>query len=676
MNKLFLIVIGVSFFHISAFAESTSKITFPGLNIAQQNGHITFVGHTLDNEPGYPKLPIVLYTFLLPPDADLSTVTFHVDGLEEQIQKVTSPIEPASPPIYNNERMWPANRTIVNGKAVEVYENNQFYPNSHVNIIAKGMLHCFKLVQVRVHLCRYNPVQGIIRSVKNGTIIVSVSRNKNQSPILYPVPQKMKKFAERLAVNYSDAMQEYTSKVGFTDTATYAIMIEENIKESSTKLTDFIASKEERGLNVMVLTESDWGGGSGETASENIREWLKDNYEEMSIAYVLLIGDPIPSNGAVPMRHDNRASPTDYYYKDLSNTWPDKDGFAEVSVGRIPVYDESGIETLDKILERTTTYENQPIAETEWRKNALFAAAPFDNSAKGSKLFEEIKEKYVDPSDWKCYRIYDDNEGDPDESNCTEPAVAAAWEANPYGLMEWHTHGSSTSGSDIMSVSTAEDFDDQYPSFVHMGSCSNGKIETENNLTYTMLAHQAVGAIGATRMTWYDSYNGSWEGNTAIQGMIFMTGKGMIGDSLSMGDALIQGVADSDLEHWGNIFSFNLYGDPEVGIYSVKDPIAIQPDLSGITPKMGELKILSSLAGQRGVILQVPIPEGKYRVTIYNISGKEITTLAQGTAYSRKIHSFSWSGLDKNGTFCGNGTYIFKVTCTTENKTIKTPVIW
>lgn len=676
MKKLFFSIVIVSVFHLVTFAEFTSEISFPELNIAQQNGQVKFIGHTLDNNPGYPQLPIVVYTFLLPPDADLSTVTYRIDGLEEQIYKVPSPIEPASPPVYNNERMWPEDRTIVNGKAVEVYENNQFYPNSPVNITGKGMLHCFKLVQVRVHLCTYNPVQGIIRAVKKGTISISVSRNKNHPPIVYPVPKKMKKFTERLVVNYSDAIGEYISIARFTDTATYAIMVEENIKESSTKLADFVASKEKRGLNVKVITESDWGGGSGEKASENIRKWLKDNYKEMGIAYVLLIGDPIPSNGAVPMRQDNRASPTDYYYKDLSNTWPDKDGFAEVSVGRIPVYDESGIETLDKILERTTTYENQPVAETVWRKNALFAAKPFDNTAKGSKLFEEIKEKYVDPSEWECYRIYDDNEGDPDESSCNESAVKAAWKANPYGLILWHTHGMPTSASGIMSVGTAENFDDQYPSFVHMGSCSNGKIETENNLTYTMLTHHAVGAIGATRMTWYDSYNGSWEGNTAIQGMIFMTGKGMIGDSLSMGDALIQGVADSDLEHWGNIFSFNLYGDPEVGIYSVKNPTTVQPDISDIVPKTGEPKILSALAGQRGVTLLVPVSEGKYRVTIYTLSGKEIISLAQETAHPRKLHSFSWSGIDKNGIFCGNGTYIFRVVSGKENRTIKTPIIW
>ena len=398
MKKLIFFVISVSLFQIGAYGEFTSKITFPELTVTQCNGHIAFGSHKLDNEPGYPKLPVVLYTFLLPPDADLSTVTFRVDGLEEQIQKVTSPIEPASPPFSEEGELWPENRTIVDGKAIEVYENNQFYPNSHVNIITKGMLHCFKLVQVRVHLCRYNPVQGIVRAVKNGTIIVSVSCDKNQSPVLYPVPQKMRKFAERLAVNYSDAALAYLSGARFTDTTTYVIMVEKDIQVSSTKLADFIASKEERGYNVVVLEESDWGGGSGETASENIREWLKDNYEDMSIEYVLLIGDPMPDDGAVPMREDNTATkPTDYYYKDLSNTWPDKDGFAEVSVGRIPVYDASGIETLDNILERITTYENQPVAEIGWRENALFAAKPFkEGVADGSKLFEEIKEKFIE----------------------------------------------------------------------------------------------------------------------------------------------------------------------------------------------------------------------------------------------------------------------------------------
>ena len=118
----------------------------------------------------------------------------------------------------------------------------------------------------------------------------------------------------------------------------------------------------------------------------------------MGIKYVLLIGDPAPETGDVPMKmcwprnHESeyKESPTDYFYADLTGNW-DLDGDlyfgeynddrgiggvdfdAEVYVGRIPVYG-SDYAILDNILQKLITYETE-VGDLSWRKKALLPEA-------------------------------------------------------------------------------------------------------------------------------------------------------------------------------------------------------------------------------------------------------------------------------------------------------------
>ncbi|MBN1981057.1 MAG: hypothetical protein JW795_05975 [Chitinivibrionales bacterium] len=682
--KLVIILMGaLTLLQASGYATTfTTQLKLPHVQVAQFSNHIEFPGHNLDNEPGYPKLPTELYLFLLPPDADLATVSVHIDVLKEKSSTVVSPIEPASQP-YSDDAVyaWPQSKTVVDGKVMDVYGKDQLYPQSFSEIITTGMMHCFKVVQVRVYLCQYNPIQRIIRTIEEGTVTVTVSRLENHKSVVYPVPEKMRRIIQKLVINYEDIAAEYATAIRFTRASTYLIMIESAIKTASTKLSDFVKSKEERGFQVKIVTESEWGGGTGQAATTTIRDWLQKNYQSMMIEYVLMIGNPLPTSGMLPMRTDGSGSPGDFFYKELTGTWPNnKEGIAEISLGRIPVYDNSGVANLDRILERTIAYENKPTSEiAAWRSKALFAAKPFDvGKANGSELFEEIKTKFAIPQNWKYYRIYDDDFGSPDEAKCTEAAVAKAWKANSYGLMLWHTHGSETSGVGVMSTSGAKTLGDQYPSFVTMGSCLNAKVENKANLTYTMLINQSVAAIGATRSTWYDNYGGkTWEKSSAIQGFDYMIAEGMIKDSLGIGDALIKGIAKSDKKQWGNICAFNLYGCPQVGIFSVRGATDIYPDhtqQNGL--KTTAPLIISSLDGKRGMVVRTVLTRGKYKVVIYAVSGKELLTLAQGTADSEVMHSFYWAGLDKNGHSCGSGAYVIRIQDSSNNRMLKATVIW
>jgi hypothetical protein len=154
----------------------------------------------------------------------------------------------------------------------------------------------------------------------------------------------------------------------------YVIITTSGIKAESGELANFVAHKKSRGFNVKVITEKDFGGGVGDTAADNIRHWLQKHYLKENIQYVLLVGDPRPDTGEIPMKMIwttpwcKDPIPSDYYYTDLTGDWdwngdgrygmwPDDfgtggvDQFYELLVGRIPYY--GSIKDLDAILRKT-----------------------------------------------------------------------------------------------------------------------------------------------------------------------------------------------------------------------------------------------------------------------------------------------------------------------------------
>jgi len=127
----------------------------------------------------------------------------------------------------------------------------------------------------------------------------------------------------------------------------YIIITTNAIVENSTKLDNFIYLKELMGHDVLVVTEDDFDGLTGQPPNgraEKIRQWLIDNDPVHNIDYVLLIGDPDPDDenkpgdtiGDIPMKMlwpgyhnpDHRQAPSDYFYADLSSDWNlDGDGY-------------------------------------------------------------------------------------------------------------------------------------------------------------------------------------------------------------------------------------------------------------------------------------------------------------------------------------------------------------
>ena len=200
--------------------------------------------------------------------------------------------------------------------------------------------------------------------------------------------------ALKLVENSGEAQGWYAARTRYTASSgnTYLIMTTDEIYTASPTLYGLTAHKEDMGFTVHVVTETKLDGNAAATGwnevagqspdgkADRMRKWLQNNYIGMQIEYVLLIGNPAPDWGDLPMKNCHYQAyiyPVDGYYADLTGNWDiDGNGFfgnetndvsavggvdkaPEVYVGRIPVYtmDPSWREILRGIIWKTIKYE-------------------------------------------------------------------------------------------------------------------------------------------------------------------------------------------------------------------------------------------------------------------------------------------------------------------------------
>ena len=408
----------------------------------------------------------------------------------------------------------------------------------------------------------------------------------------------------------------------------YVIITTNAIETNSTKLAAFVAHKQVQGHSVLVVTEDDYGGLTGQApngTAEKIRKWLIDHYASYGIEYVLLIGNPDPDDpssgsdsvGDVPMKmcwprrgDTDPDSPTDAFYADLTGDWDvDGDGYygewadyttaggvdfaPEVWVGRIPVY-SAAYATLDNILQKLMDYATEPVGETGWREHNLFPMSFTEPGYDGAPLAEQMRNDYLTSRSMPSWRQYQQGNGvcSADDSIYTSDqellggtVVRDRWGANDYGIVTWSGHGSATSAlvgyggcwdGTLFGNWQTSSLDDDHPSFTYQCSCTNAYPENTNNLAYAILKEGGIGTVSATRVSWYNAGvgYGDFDGSSTNSGIGYEY-VDRLSDKLNpspAGKALFEAklavVTDIGTRNTRlmNQYDFNLYGDPSVSL--------------------------------------------------------------------------------------------------------------
>jgi hypothetical protein len=582
------------------------------------NADLSFISHT-----GQPQIPFRIMRLLLPPNARLDTLTSQLLADYRPVEGTwdVAPMPPmASRDQDGNEIViWPAGRTFVDGCDIDIYEVNAFWPPVEAHLMNTGRLRSYQLAEFAVPLYRYNPVTGQLLELAAADFTVN-TRNPNKNAFSDTSGKSAKRENSKinnrlknLTVNFEQAAAGYeeadttttdlmaqpaaddeiSPSPTLTDTG-YVIITSNVIKNASTKLNAFVAHKQSLNYTVSVITETQYGSGTGDTAANNIRAWLQANYNNSAygsggILYVLLIGDPRTTSSSVPMKMCLGDHPTDYFYAELSSDW-DANGngifgesedingekYFEVYIGRIPYY--GTISHTDSILQKIMNYENA--TDTNWRRKALLPMVPLDDSTPAYQMGEQIKYNLLEPKAIPSTRIYEDNYGvnPPPEYTFSEQYPATEWSKNIYGMVIWQTHGWDQGAAGIITTGDTAGLNNNYPAAVWQGSCMNGQPETTTNLGYSILKNGGIGTVAASRNGWYYVGQTSFTNTSSVGGMGYQYAR-RITERKTLGQALWD--TKETLSYWDkNYFVYNLYGDPSV---TVMPPV---PDFT-ITPTHG-----------------------------------------------------------------------------------------
>ncbi len=579
-------------------------------------------------EPGNPRLPEITKMVSLPRGVDINSISIRNIEVKASVLQGNYQVEPVPPLMFSGfqrrEIEWGRNKKIKYGKNTLIYSSSEPYPAQPVRLLGSIEKGERRFLRMAFYPVRYYPKEGKIELI-----------NKVSCKLFFRTLGEAADNKQETAGGDGNLMEEAVPAPELTLTNDlvpagtiydYVIITSNNVVQNSQKLADFISMKKAIGHSVLVVTEDQYLNLEGQAPNgraEKIRKWLIDNYQALGIKYVLLIGNPDPSNGDVPMKkcyprsHETsyRESVTDYYYADLTGNWDiDGDGLygeypddnlsggvdyaAEVWVGRIPVYNDD-YEILDQILQKIIDYETES-DDLSWRKEALLPAAilnfeqePPSNISRtdGADLARQIINGYLRGDGFLKYSLFEKEGIDPcpypSDSSLTRTNVKDAW-VNEYGLVCAVGHGSATgiyrkywsyddnsnnlADSDetvITSFFQSSDtiaLDDTYPSIVYLCACNNGYPENSGNLGYSLLKSGAVATVSASRVSWYTAGwsepNPNYGDNFSI-GYYYMK---KVAEDIPCGEALAltkEKLVYNSSSIWLNLQGFNLYGDPE-----------------------------------------------------------------------------------------------------------------
>lgn len=577
-------------------------------------GNVSFGSPVLQGIPGAPNLPVERVSFLLPYNADLSTLDLSVANYSDRVISNDCKVGHYKVPDRPDNKNW---------EDANIYENNELYPFEEVKVISIGKMWEYKVVTIKFYPYQYNPVTRTL--IKND--VVSFALNYDLLPLPPVVETAPASLIERMNKSLSgivgidsatliDNSVLYPKAAASSVKETFVIMTDDQTSQMVGGLSSFIQFKESQGYNVVLATSSMWGGGTGDAAANNMRNWLRNNYELMNIKYLFIIGDP-RTNSSVPMKMLKPAfdCPSDFFYSELSNANWNVDGdndiaeyeddfnslngpdfYGEISVGRYPLYGltRGDIYQLNNYLNKVINYQTE--FNTSWREKGLYAAPNSSTYGSNSSLqtnliIESMKENLLNPISFnheRVYTFYDPELGmeAPHYNNsCTYDFITQHWSENAFGVFSWASHGRPTTAHGLIGpgietgVITSEHvplLNNNNPSIVFQGSCENGTPEVTNNLGFSLMNNGAIATVSATRTSYgwsddglMDLHLSDFSKSATMAGYNFSFNKKIIEERRTVGEAMLETksrVYPITWENWSNCLMFSIYGDPSVAL--------------------------------------------------------------------------------------------------------------
>ncbi len=541
-------------------------------------------------EPGKPILPIAVYSFLLPPDAeikDVEIISKKVEAIEGNYllypgQKPTPLSFPATPFIPPDP---------------VVYNSSAPYPERVLDYVKSGLLAGYRIAGLKVYPLQYIPTERKLFLIKE--MKVKINYEEGRFIPLSLTRKQRETFEEevKLLIENPERLSLWRPQTkDLEEEVDYCIITSAALRPYWAPLKDW---KTKKGYKTeVVTTDSIYANYPGRDNQEKIRNFIRDWWQNKGIKWVLLGGDDIiiPDRKARIIAEGNIGNiPTDMYYADLEWSWDSNrnnlfgemtdsvDLFHDLYIGRAPVDNQTHISIFIK---KDTIFEKHP--DITYLPSLLLPSGMLFSPYHGRVINNIIAGLF--PSGWKIAKL-------------ENPSTNQTRDSLNRGYEHCHVaHHGSPSSLSVLTMSQIPGLTNGIKYDIIKGiNCDCGSFDGKECIAESLVNYPAGGCVAAMLNSRYGfGYPPSLgpsemldlEFYKCLQEGIYQVGVG----NCASKDRTRHLALGQDVWRWC-VYEHNLFGDPELPMYD-KSPQNIDvshPSSIGTGPQV--IRVVTTSGG-------------------------------------------------------------------------------
>ena len=327
---------------------------------------------TMD-DPGAPQLPVKGAYILLPPDTKIKDIV--VNSVFKQKIQLSNPIIPSSIPIPRSAQS--TYHQLPLEIDTEIYLSDQPYPVEPYTNMQCYTMKGYQILILQLHPICYHPLQNCIDYYPKLNLTINLEPEQQNTHIRSSMDDKE---IIRNKVDNPEMVDKYQSKIQESTSEPYDLLIltHQSLKQGFQILKQY---HDNQGIYTKIVSINEINPfiSSGDTP-EDMRAFIKKEYEESGIQYVLLAGDTelVPSKILYVQGMDedkyflDTTLPADFYFSCLDGTfnydnddkWGEKtdgeggsdiDLLSEVFIGRAACDD---LDDVNRFVQKTIVYDS------------------------------------------------------------------------------------------------------------------------------------------------------------------------------------------------------------------------------------------------------------------------------------------------------------------------------
>ncbi|MBN2585807.1 MAG: hypothetical protein JXR55_00810 [Candidatus Fermentibacteraceae bacterium] len=619
---------------------------------------VSIPGGVVPFQEGEPSLQGIPYTFAIPQGTSISEVSLDVQD------RVVLPGRFELAPVSYSILSHPFEAA----RPSAVYFSRSLFPSDPVGTTNSGNRSGFRLGSFVLVPFSYDPVSGELSVILSAIVTVKCDQDGEAVPLTL-TERQLNTAAQAVGsiVRNPEMLPAWSPELR-SDTDSDPVWVAIGDSSMAGILQPLVDHRnlytgESQFVTVDFITDNY----SGYDTPERIRNYLKDQYNNHSLIYALIVGDYGETTRISSLVYGSSTldNVTDHYYIDLDSTW-DADGdhlygevgdginyYSDLYVGR---FCSDNTAYVGNMVEKTIAYETTS-PQGDWRTTAMLAGAGlWPPDYWGSFVCQDIA-GYI-PSGWTVEKLYENMSGHPNNQidiindGCSFSAIQG--HGNWAGIY-WYDYEPTEI---IATTNYGQMHNIDMLTVFHSMACMAGELTQGASIAERLMLSPLGGSIAVMFNSSYGWGTPPSRGpsewlEVTFAEQLFSFGVDRIGVTQCNAKDAIQPLTYVPLINWVTQEN-NLLGDPALTF--ITGQTGIEGGLEQ-GPALPMLHVPSPNPTRSGCSIAYDIPvSGEFSMTLYDISGRAVRRLHSGL-FSQGSGSIAFDGRDSSGNPLPPGVY-------------------